>query len=204
MVEIIISMVQSTVYQFLYLMKNKIIHLVHSTILWALWGKRAFHSFVSENTAKYSTGSIFLSYKITGFFETFFLRTFLPGLLLKIFVPLVSTYTFVLLQVCFSKWSWAQIRSLRNTERTARSACLFNTLLLATQIRFATALLFVPEVAECLFPLWSSQLSLLRGNYSKQGFSFPQQSSPSAKSGLFHRMGGCPLQHTKSRSPSFL
>lgn len=35
----------------------------------------------------------------------------------------------------------------------ASSACLFNTLLLATQIRFATALLFVPEVAEGLFPL---------------------------------------------------
>lgn len=44
-----------------------------STILWALGGKRAFHSFISENTTNYSTGSIFLSYKVNGFLETTFL-----------------------------------------------------------------------------------------------------------------------------------
>lgn len=40
MVEIIISMVQSTVYKFLYLMKNKIIHLVHRARFYELFGGR--------------------------------------------------------------------------------------------------------------------------------------------------------------------
>lgn len=38
--EIIISMVQSTVYKFLYLMKNKIIHVVHRAQFYELCGGR--------------------------------------------------------------------------------------------------------------------------------------------------------------------
>lgn len=38
--EIMISMVQSTVYKFLYLMKNKIIHLVHRAQFYELCGGR--------------------------------------------------------------------------------------------------------------------------------------------------------------------
>lgn len=45
-----------------------------STVLWALWGKRAFCSFVSQNTASnYSSDYIFLASKISGFLETSFL-----------------------------------------------------------------------------------------------------------------------------------
>lgn len=47
MVEIIISMVQSTVYKFLYLMKNKIIHLVHRAQFYELCGGR--EHFVASN-----------------------------------------------------------------------------------------------------------------------------------------------------------
>lgn len=38
--EIIIAVVQSTVYKFLYLMKNKIIHLVHKAQFYELYGGR--------------------------------------------------------------------------------------------------------------------------------------------------------------------
>lgn len=44
--EIIISMVQSTVYKFLYLMRNKIIHLVHRAQFYDLGGGRE-HSVAS-------------------------------------------------------------------------------------------------------------------------------------------------------------
>lgn len=45
-----------------------------STVLWALWRKRAFRSFVAQNTANnFSSDCIFLSSKISGFLETSFL-----------------------------------------------------------------------------------------------------------------------------------
>lgn len=76
--EIIISMVQSTVYKFLYLMKNKIIHVVHRAQFYELCGGREHFILHIKNTANYITSnySIFLSYKVTGYLETSF---FFPG-----------------------------------------------------------------------------------------------------------------------------
>lgn len=73
---IIISMVQSTVYKFLYLMKNKIIHLSHRAQFYELCGGR--EHFVAlyqkiQPTITVEQDYIFLSSKISGFLETSFL-----------------------------------------------------------------------------------------------------------------------------------
>lgn len=167
MVEIIISMVQSTVYKFLYLMKKQNNPPgTQSTVLWPLWGKRAFHSFVSQNRANnYCLDYISLLPEISGFLEAFFLFQKLSTWPFAIsskdfwcscFHIYICGVTGLLQQVKLKQKVGAQGK----IERTARSTCLFNALLLATQIRFATAALFMPKVAEGLFPLWSSQFSL--------------------------------------------
>lgn len=113
-----------------------------------------------------------------------------PDLLLsvlRIFTLPVLTHRSVLLWVCQSKQKLKyKVGTQGKTERPARSAFLFNALLLVAQIRFAAAPLFVPGVAEGLSLLWNSQFSLARCSFSMQGFSFPQQSSPSVAAPALH------------------
>lgn len=172
MVEIIISMVQSTVYKFLYLTKNKIIHLVHRAQFYELCGVREHFVASYHKIQTTTTVQIIFSFhlKHTDFQKLPFSSEGLSAQPLaassKDFCPscfhtYICIVTGLLQQAKLKHKLGAQGRS----ERSARAACLFNTLLLATQIRFATAPLSVPEAAEGLFPLWSSQFSLAQRQF---------------------------------------
>lgn len=168
------------------------------------------HFVASQNTPNnFSSGYVFLSPKTLGFSQVSLLSwgpSFLPGLSLplpKISALLVFT-SVSSSQVCENKQKLKHKLGTEGKDSTARPAFLFNTSLLATPIRSAVAPLFVPGVAEGLFPSWKSQSFLARSSFSMQGFSFPQQSSPSATPPAF-RGGQLPGEaHKTPRLPEVI